>query len=237
MNLGALLAAAIGFAGVTESVAGITMGRVEVFSGYHAQDYSTVDQKLPLFSGGQFDVWCGGAEGWGGQLDLMAGRYATSEWVGLAGAQVWRRGAAGLLGFGFVHTELEGGIRSEQIRLDGEVYEDDLVDLVAGVGWESKNFGDDIGFGEIYLRLHPTERLDLVSGFSYAPTGIKQTRADILFRADWDLARWAGKTFSVHGEFGGNLFTKASLGLVVRFDDLARLESARTRNRRLFRFR
>lgn len=223
--------------GGAESAASVSMGRVEIFSGYHAQDYSTIDQELPLFSGGQFDVWAGGSRGWGGQLDLVVGRFATSEFVGLAGAQVWRRGAEGLLGFGFVHTELEGGIRSEQVRLDVEVHEDDLVDVVAGVGWEAKNFGDDLGFGELFLRFHPTDRLELATGFSYAPSGIKQTRADLQLRADYDVAVLDGKTISVHGEVGGNLFTKASLGLVLRFDDLARRESARTRDRRLFRLR
>lgn len=215
----------------------VSTGRVEVFSGYHADDYSTIEQKLPLFSGGQFDVWTGGPTGWGGQLDVMAGRFASTDLVGVAGAQVWRRGASGLVGIGFVHTELEGDIRSEQFRLDGEVYEDDLVDAIAGIGWESKNFGDDIGFAELYLRFHATRSLDWTAGFSYAPSGIKQTRADVLVRADYDLAAWSGKTISVHGEFGGNLFTKASLGLVLRFDESARRESGRTRDRRQFRFR
>lgn len=213
----------------------IGLERIDAMTGAHEADYSTLGASHVGVSTGQA-TFAQRRGPWGGQLDLAAGRIGTA-WVALAGAQVSMRDAAGATGLGWVRTQLEDGIHSDAVRIDRDVWSDSEVVVALDVGREFKSFGDDLWFLECAIALFPGEHAQVVAGFSYAPTNIKQTRADLLLRLEYDILRGENTSTSIYGQWGGNVLARLAGGVVVHWNTLLprarHVEGARS----LFRFK
>jgi len=213
----------------------IGLERTEAMAGLHAADYSTV-------GAGVAGAWAGQATfverrgAWTGQVDLAAGRLARG-WVGLAGGQLSLRDGAGATGLGWVRTQLEDGIHSDAVRIDRDVWSDSEVVVALDAGREFKSFGDDLWFLECMVAFFPGDRSQVVAGFSYAPTRIKQTRADLQLRLEHDVLRGRDASTSVYVQWGGNVLARLAGGVVVHWNPLSprarHLDGARS----LFRFK
>lgn len=213
----------------------VGLERTEAMVGLHAADYSTV-------GAGAAGVWTGqasfvGRHGpWCSQVDLASGRVAES-WIGLAGAQVSLRDGAGATGVGWVRTQLEDGIHSDAIRLQRDVWSDSEVVVALDAGREFKSFGEDLWFLECMIAFFPGDRSQVVAGFSYAPTRIKQTRADLQLRLEHDVLRLHDASASVYAQWGGNVLARLAGGVVVHWNALSPCARHLDGARSLFRFK
>ena len=158
---------------------------LEAFGGLYRADYSTVGGATRAFTGGQLSLGTPLGERLRLRLDALGGRFGTGELVGSAALRAYARAGRFVLGGSWGHTELAGGIRSDTFALHGEVEEEAWLRVTGSAGLERKGFGDDLVFWELFLQLYPHPRWLASAGVSYAVTDVKQTRADLVFRAEW----------------------------------------------------
>lgn len=207
---------------------GLALLRVEAFGGAHDAGYSTVGGGTSAFGGGLLSLALPAPGPVGAQADLLVGRFSSGERTWIGAGRAWVRGGDGLLGLGYAHTDV-AGIASDQLALLAERYETPWLSVSATVGREWKSFPEDLYFAELFLHLYPGDRLAIATGVSYAQATIKQTRADVVTRLDW--VAWAAPShgLTLYLQYGGNLLTKASAGLVLTFDGLTPAVRERTR--------
>jgi len=198
------------------------------YAGVHTADYSTLGGKTESFFAERVGVGATLAEPLRLRVDGLLGRFAEGTWVGQGAIRPYLRFSRFSVGASYGYARLSGGIDSQLLALHGEVYEAPWLTVSSSFGLEKKNFGDDLGFAEIFLRLYPSQRWLLSPGASYAVSELKQTRADIVLRGEWSF--WSSRALSAaaFAQWGGNSYTRASLGISLYFDG----DSAAGRDRR-----
>lgn len=202
--------------------------RAETTVGLHRADYSTIDDPTQTFVGEHLTIGYLTPSSIGVRGDVLVGTFENGTRVLSAAGHTYLNGDWGLVGLSIATIRLEGGITSDLFFVDGCVYEDSLLTTVLAAGYEKKNFGDDLIFAELYLRIYPLQRLLLAPGISYAQSEAKQTRADIIVRADYSAFQFLDWTLGIYAQYGGNLFTKLSGGITFYFDSLDYRERDRT---------
>jgi hypothetical protein len=210
---------------------------LEAFAGAHSAGYSTVGSDTQVLAGAQAGIGLPFAGPIRARSDLMVGHFATGETALVAAGRVYHQEARWLVGASYDYTFITGGIHSQRVALHGEVYEEAWFGVTSSFGVERPNFGDALGFGELFLRFYPMRTLLVWSGVSYAVSDLKQTRADILLHAEYAWELPGNVSLALYAQYGGNLFTKASAGVVLYLDALG--YAARERRDGLFgaRFR
>jgi len=188
------------------------------YVGAHAADYSTVGGKTEAFFGERASVGASLSDPLRLRIDGLVGRFSEGTWVGQGAVRPYLRFSRYALGASYGYSRLSGGIYSHMLALHGEVYDAEWLTVTSSFGVEKKSFGDDLGFAELVLRIYPSERWVLAPGASYAVSELKQTRADILLRGEWTF--WTSRALSAaaFAQWGGNLYTRASLGVSLYFD-------------------
>jgi hypothetical protein len=188
------------------------------YLGAHASDYSTVGGKTELFGAERASLGATLFDPLKLRLDGLLGRFSEGTWVGQGALRAYVRLPHHGIGASYGYTRLTGGIFGQMLALHGEAYEADWLTVTSSLGFEKKNFGEDLGFAELVLRLYPSERWVLSPGASYAVSRLKQTRADILLRGEWTFLSSRELSLALFAQYGGNLYTRASFGLTLYFD-------------------
>ncbi len=198
------------------------------YVGVHTAGYSTVGGETQLFAAQRASLGAALAGPLRLRADALLGRFTSDAWLGHGALRAYLRLPGHSVGASYGYARLTGGIFSQTLALHGEVYETDLLTVVGSLGIEKKSLGDDLKFGEILLRIYAGDRWVLSPGASYAVSQLKQTRADILLRGEWTCLSSRALSLAVFAQYGGNLYTRASLGVIVYFDG----EGALLRERR-----
>jgi hypothetical protein len=188
------------------------------YAGVHTADYSTVGGDTQLFVAERASLGATLAGPLRLRADALLGRFSSNAWLGQGALRAYARSSRYSLGASYGYARLTGDLSSQMLAVHGEVYEADFLTVVGSVGVEDKRFGDDLGFAEILLRIYPSERWVLSPGASYAVSDLKQTRADILLRGEWTFLSSQALSLAVFAQYGGNLYTRAALGLTLYFD-------------------
>lgn len=212
----ALLTAAPVAAAPLAASPGVRLLEWRAYGGIHTADYSTVDRGTELFSATRVSAGAN-ASFLGLRVDGLLGRLGEVR-TGIAAVRLYGSSERYLLGGSYTYTALTGGLTSHTLSLHGEVRETTWMRVTGTFGWETRRFGDPLLSGELFLRFYLGERWLLVSGVSYAVTDVKQTRADLVVRGEWTFAQVLGGSTAVFAQLGGNLFTRASVGLTLYFD-------------------
>lgn len=198
----------------------------ELVAGLHSAGYSTLSGGTQAFYGVQASL---GALGPPVRLrvDALLGRFSGGTWAAEAAVRAYHQTSRYLLGASYGYTRLEGDLDGHMFSLHGEVYEERWLGVTSSFGLEKRNLDGDLAFGEILLRMYPADRVLLVSGVSYVSADIKQTRADVLMRAEWSPIAVGDFQWAFYGQYGGNLFTRVSLGVIVYCDRLPYVDRER----------
>jgi hypothetical protein len=199
---------------------GLKLQKLETFGGIHQSDYSTVSGISTFVYGEQLSLTLPIPEPIGFRFDGLVGRFTEGVWVGEAAGHLYANTSRYLMGISYGRIQLQGGLRSNLFAMNAAIYEDTLMTVSWNVGYESKNFGDGLYFSELFLRLYVAPRWLLVPGVSYAQSEFKQTRADTMVRGEFLAFSGAAVSGTVYVQYGGNLFTKASVGFVLYFDNM-----------------
>jgi hypothetical protein len=198
------------------------------YVGVHTADYSTVSGETQVFAAERASLGATLIAPLHFRLDGLLGRFSEGSWLGQAALRSYLRLPSHSIGVSYGYARLSGGIDSQLLALHGEAYEAEWLTVTSSFGVEKKSFGDDLGFAELFLRIYPSERWLLSPGASYAVSSLKQTRADIVLRAEWTCLTSRALSLALFAQYGGNVYTRASLGISVYFDG----ESAGNRDRR-----
>lgn len=227
----ALVLALLATAGDPPHDAGLRLVSAEALGGLYRADYSTVGGQTRGFGAAQLSLGVPLPGPLRLRVDALGGRFGQGEWVGSGAVRAYAWMGRFVAGASWGHTELQGGIRSDTFALHGEVEEEAWLRVVGSVGVERKSFGDDLRFWELFLRLYPSDRWLASAGVSYAVSDLKQTRADVVLRGEWAAVEGRSSTLACYAQYGGNLYTKVAVGLVLYLDGLP--ASARDRREAL----
>lgn len=213
----------------TDAGWGLTPRKLEAFGGAHATDYSTVRSEHPIVSGVEGSLLASTPTPLRLQLDALAGAFSADAWMWAVAPRIFVPWSTGLVGLSYTLTNLPPTLVGHRLALDTRFDEATWFSVSTCLGYEVLNPGEDLFFGELFVHVFPADRWMITSGFSYAHAKIKQTRADIVVRAEYTA--WLGDASAValYVNYGGNLLTKASLGLTFYFDALPTAERARNR--------
>lgn len=211
--------------------------RMELFLGARADGYSTIEAGGDAFGGvhGAFEVRLG--DHLAVQLDGMGGAFSNDRIAYAAAARAYYRDerfAAGLIGG---TTAIANQRSGDTIGAFVERYEGPMILARLTIGYEGKSDVDDLWFAEAMVHFYPSDRVLLRGGFSYAKSELKQTRADILMQAEYAPLTLGGATLGGYVQYGGNLFTRGSVGLVMYFDGGSYAHRERTRGVHGLRFK
>ncbi|MFT3917055.1 MAG: hypothetical protein QM704_24100 [Anaeromyxobacteraceae bacterium] len=220
MTASLLVLALLAAAGDPPRDAGLRLVSAEALGGVYRADYSTVGGRTQGFAAAQLSLGVPLPGPLRLRVDALGGRFGQGEWVGSGALRAYAWLGRFVAGASWGHTELQGGIRSDTFALHGEVEEEPWLRVVGSVGLERKSFGDDLRFWELFLRLYPSDRWFASAGVSYAVSQLKQTRADVVLRGEWTAHRGTSTSLAVYAQYGGNLYTKAALGVVLYLDGL-----------------
>lgn len=234
----AFAACAFVLAGPSGAAAGPTFhaGRLELFGGAHADGYSTLDGADALFGGLAADGELVLPRGLATQLEVMAGTYG-GDGAGALAARLYHRGVLGTLGVSAGYTDVFDHQTGLSVGLFAERHEARALIVSASLGYEAKDPTEDLYTAELMLHLMPTDHLLIQTGVSYAQARIKQTRADIVIHLEYAGVPIGGATVAGYVQYGGNLFTRGAVGLVVYFDRLDVSTRRRTRGVHGLRFK
>ncbi len=235
--LGIVLTAIGGARAIADPGAPVRVVRVELFGGAHGDGYSTVDTSGVAFGGLHASVEARLAGRFSAQLDAMAGAFASGAPAYAVAARGYYRDARFLLGASLGQTAIVDERSGQTAMLFAERYEDRALLVSAAIGYERKAAAPDLFVGELMLHMYPSSSTMLLAGFSYAHAEIKQTRADIVMRVEYAPFHVSGTTIAGYAQFGGNLFTRASLGVVLYVDQLSFAMRERTRGVHALRFK
>jgi Lipid A 3-O-deacylase (PagL) len=209
---------------------------VRGYAGLHSAGYSTVDGATQAFYATRASLGASLSLRVKLRLDGLLGQFSSGPAAAASALRAYYQDARFALGASAGHAWLEGGLTSETFALHAERYEHSWLTVASSVGLERKSFGDDLRFAELALRLYPTSSHLISAGFSYAVSSLKQTRADILVRVEHVFGDTSAKgprlAPSLYVQWGGNLYTKAAIGLAFTFDGLT--PAARERRDGLF---
>ncbi|MDX2088149.1 MAG: hypothetical protein SFX73_09870 [Kofleriaceae bacterium] len=212
-----------------EAAADARMLRTELFFGAHAEGYSTLDEDGDAIGGVHAAAALSLPARLAVQLDVLGASFTNGDPIFAAAGRVYYRDARFALGALGGWTGILD--QAHGVTLGGfvERYEGDLLLASVSAGVERKDRGEDLVFGEVMLHLYPARSVLLLTGFSYAQAEIKQTRADIVLHAEWAPWTFGGVTLAGYVQYGGNLLTRGSLGLVLYFDTDSYARRERTR--------
>lgn len=215
----------------------LRIARLELFAGARADGYSTVTQASAAIAGVHASLEARLAARLAAQLDLLGGAFSDGQPASAAAGRLYYRDARTALGVSI-------GGAGQGDRLAGasysgfvERYEDATLLVSVGVGYEHARDTEDRWFGELFLHLYPSERWLVVAGASYAEAAIKQTRADITMHVEYAAWQLGGTTLAGYLQYGGNLLTRASTGLVLYLDTVGYARRERTRGVHGLRFK
>lgn len=192
--------------------------KAETSVGYHSPDYSTLDGGAEVFAAETVAVVLPTPDWVGARLDVLGGALSGGTLLGGFNAHLYLNRRWGLAGLSVAQVWLSDDIHTTFFGLTGAVYEDELLSVCLNAGYEDHSFGQDLWFGELFLRLYPGDRWSFTPGVSYVPANLKQTRADILLRLEFIAMRSSDWSLGLYAQYGGNLFTKGSAGLTLYFD-------------------
>jgi hypothetical protein len=198
------------------------------YAGVHTADYSTVSGETQMFAAERASLGATLLAPLKLRLDGMLGHFSEGSWLGQGALRAYLRLPSHSVGVSYGYARITGGIHSQVLALHGEAYEAEWLTVTSSFGIEKKSFGDDLGFAELFFRIYPSERWVLSPGASYAVSNLKQTRADIVLRGEWTCLSSRALSLALFAQYGGNVYTRASLGITVYFDG----ESSGSRDRR-----
>lgn len=207
-----------GVSGATRAEVEAVPVLVEGFVGAHEPGYSVVGGGDELAAGAAASGALTGLGPLAVQLDLLGAQLGDVA-LGVGALRGFWRHRRGSLGASYARYQLEGGLSSDLLAAHAEVYEGDLLRVSLLAGYERVSLGDDRLVGELTLHITPRDDLAIRTGLSYVQAEIKQTRADIITRVEWALPWRGALTPTVYAQYGGNLLTKLSAGLVLYFGD------------------
>jgi hypothetical protein len=197
------------------------------YAGVHTADYSTIGGGNDSFVAARTSLGFSVYDPLKFRLDGLFGRFGSGTLVGTGALRLYGQTERFAWGTGYQHVRLDSEIYSHVAMLHAEVYEGRMLTVVSSGGYEVKNFGDDIGFAELFLRLYPLPWLTTTVGASYAVSSLKQTRADIILRVEARVLALPNFQVNVFAQYGGNQFTRVQAGLSVYFDNLLHVERER----------
>lgn len=197
------------------------------YAGVHTADYSTVGGETQLFVAERASLGATLVGPLRLRGDALLGRFSSDAWLGQGALRAYLRFPRHSLGASYGYARLTGDLSSQMLALHGEVYEADFLTVVGSFGVEKKSFGDDLGFAEILLRIYPSGRWVISPGASYAVSELKQTRADIILRGEYTFLSSRAWSLAAFAQYGGNLYTRATLGVTLYFDGESALERER----------
>lgn len=193
------------------------------YAGVHTSDYATVNASSGAFVATRASLGATFVESpdaaMRARVDGLFGHLSPGDLAGAAALRLYAQTPRFLLGASYGHTRI-GGLEGHLVALHGEVYETSLMTVTSSFGFEKRSFGDDLKFGEVFLRFYVGDRVVLTPGASYAVTAIKQTRADVILRAEWTFLASRTLSLAAYAQYGGNIFTRALAGLTLSFDGL-----------------
>lgn len=192
--------------------------RAELFAGPSKGDYSVYDISSNMVYGGSLSA---GIHLWqyiNSQADLLIGKFSGKERIIIGAYRIYYRTDNYLAGISYQHTDIES-IKSDMISLNGEVYKGNLLSVTGSSGYEFKNFGEDLIFAELFLNIYLKSNLMFSSGVSYAVAEIKQTRADIILKAEYIPVSFNNFSPVLFLEYGGNYLTKLAAGFKFYFGE------------------
>lgn len=197
---------------------------VRGYAGLHSSGYSTVDGETQAFYATRASLGASLAPRVKLRLDGLLGQFSSGPAAAASALRAYYQDARFALGASAGYAWLEGGLTSYTLALHAERYEHSWLTVSSSMGLERKSLGDDLRFAELALRLYPSSSLLVSTGFSYAVSSLKQTRADILVRVEHTFGDPGVKgprlAPSLYAQWGGNLYTKAAIGLAFTFDGL-----------------
>lgn len=222
-----------GAAEAGEAPAGERVRLLEVrgYGGLHSSGYSTLDGGTQGFFATRASLAASLAEHWRLRLDGLVGQFSSGEAAAAGALRAYYRDERVAVGASVGHAWLEGGLTSETFAVHVERYESSWLTATTSIGLERRSFGDELRFAELMLRTYPSQALLIAPGFSYAVSSLKQTRADIVLRVERSFGGrggiLGGVSPALYAQWGGNLYTKAAVGLAFTFDGLSRRERER----------
>lgn len=215
----------------------LRLTRLELFGGARADGYSTVGEDSAAIAGVHASVEVSLARRLAAQLEVLGGAFTSGAVAtGLVGRAYYRdrRTAIGVsAGASAVDDRLAGDTYGAFV----ERYEHPMVLASVGIGYERTRDLADRWYGELFLHIYPTDRLLLLAGASYAEAEIKQTRADVVMHVEYAPFVIGHTTLAGYVQYGGNLLTRASVGVVLYFDRESYAKRERSRGVHGLRFK
>jgi hypothetical protein len=219
-----------------ESPVALRVTRVELFAGARADGYSTIGDDSAAIGGVHASVEARIAT-IAAQVDVLGGVFSGGDAASALAARVYYRDRETAIGASAGAAAIGDRRIGDSYGVFLERYEHPTLLASIGVGYERSRDLADRWFAELFLHLYPTERLLLLAGASYAEAEIKQTRADIVMHVEYAPLAVGNTTLAGYLQYGGNLLTRASAGIVVYFDRQGYAARERSRGVHHLRFK